>query len=131
MSTLDLEGTATGTPETGKGGEGSRTATLTSVKEQGNLLQPWQGGEGRELHTVSSPFRAFLLLFCWDLSLANPKYKWKQRAEACSLRARVNLEVQREIMWLHVGEEGSEFSSEKGEFEVLRDAWMVNMQRND
>jgi len=31
----------------------------------------------------------------------------------------VNLEVQREIMWLHVGEEGSEFSSEKGEFEVL------------
>lgn len=34
-------------------------------------------------------------------------------------------------MWLHVGEEGSEFSSEKGEFEVLRDAWMVNMQRND
>lgn len=43
----------------------------------------------------------------------------------------MNLEVQREIMWLHVGEEGSEFSSEKGEFEVLRDAWMVNMQRND
>ena len=39
--------------------------------------------------------------------------------------------MQREIMWLHVGEEGSEFSSEKGEFEVLRDAWMVNMQRND
>ena len=43
----------------------------------------------------------------------------------------MNLEEQREIMGLLVGEEGSEFSSEKGEFEVLRDAWMVNMQHND
>ena len=42
----------------------------------------------------------------------------------------MNLEVQREIMWLHGGEDGSEFSSEKGEFEVLRDAWRVYMQRN-
>lgn len=42
----------------------------------------------------------------------------------------MNLEVQGEIMWLHVGEEGSEFSSEKGEFEVLRDAWSIYMQRN-
>lgn len=54
LSTLDLEGAAPGTPETGLGGEGTRTATLTSVKEQGSS-QPaaaMAGREGRELYTV-------------------------------------------------------------------------------